>query len=163
MIGLDEIRKKGVEHLQKYETVIGELLRYDVFTKADIYRCGVSKIFVGRLIHRLVEEGTFQELSKGQYGWASPEAKAQYRTEWLDHLEGRHQLKRLPESERPREILLFQGPEKLTTAQKLAIFLRTGVKGKSAVQLASELLERFGSLRGIFLSMTTKTAFRTDT
>lgn len=38
----------------------------------------------------------------------------------------------------------------MTTAQKLAIFLRTGVKGKSAVQLASELLERFGSLRGIF-------------
>ena len=40
MIDPDEIRKKGVEHLQKHETVIVELLQYNTFTKADICRCG---------------------------------------------------------------------------------------------------------------------------
>ena len=52
-----------------------------------------------------------------------------------------------PVSERPRERLLERGPESLSDAELLAIFLRTGVKGKSAVELARELLSEFGSLR----------------
>jgi len=52
-----------------------------------------------------------------------------------------------PARERPRERLLNQGPQSLSDAELLAIFLRTGVSGKSAVDLARGLLERFGSLR----------------
>jgi len=52
-----------------------------------------------------------------------------------------------PARERPRERLLTNGPRSLSDAELLAIFLRTGVRGKSAVDLARELLERFGSLR----------------
>ena len=48
-----------------------------------------------------------------------------------------------PEHERPRERLLKLGPEALTDAELLAIFLRVGVRGKSAVDLARELLARF--------------------
>ena len=55
-----------------------------------------------------------------------------------------------PAEERPREKLLFKGPESLTNAELLAIFLRVGVKGKSAIGLAQELLSRFGSLRGLY-------------
>lgn len=51
-----------------------------------------------------------------------------------------------PADERPREKLLERGARALTHAELLAIFLRTGVAGKSAVDLARELLERFGSL-----------------
>jgi DNA repair protein RadC len=52
-----------------------------------------------------------------------------------------------PEGERPRERLLALGPEALSDAELLAIFLRVGVRGKSAVDLARELLGRFdGSL-----------------
>ena len=52
-----------------------------------------------------------------------------------------------PENERPRERLLALGPQALSDAELLAIFLRVGVKGKSAVDLARELLGRFdGSL-----------------
>lgn len=54
-----------------------------------------------------------------------------------------------PAQERPREKLLAQGAEALSDAELLAIFLRTGVKGKSAVDLARELLVDFGSLRGL--------------
>ena len=52
-----------------------------------------------------------------------------------------------PEAERPREKLLSQGAHVLSDAELLAIFLRTGVKGKSAVDLARDLLIDFGGLR----------------
>ena len=51
-----------------------------------------------------------------------------------------------PEGERPREKLLKRGAASLSDAELLAIFLRTGVAGKSAVDLARELLARFGNL-----------------
>lgn len=52
-----------------------------------------------------------------------------------------------PEQERPREKLLQSGPGALSDAELLAIFLRTGVKGSSAVELARRLLGEFGGLR----------------
>ena len=55
-----------------------------------------------------------------------------------------------PEHERPRERLLRAGAAALTDAELLAIFLRVGVRGKSAVDLARGLLQRFGSLNGLF-------------
>ncbi len=55
-----------------------------------------------------------------------------------------------PEEERPREKLLQRGPRALTDAELLAIFLRTGVAGRSAVDLARDLLQAFGGLRGLF-------------
>ncbi len=54
-----------------------------------------------------------------------------------------------PEQERPREKLLRQGPQALSDAELLAIFLRTGVPGKSAVDLARELIGQFGGLRSL--------------
>jgi DNA repair protein RadC len=52
-----------------------------------------------------------------------------------------------PKEERPREKLLSRGPQALSDAELLAIFLRTGIPGKTAVDLARDLLTRFGSLR----------------
>ncbi|OGS99349.1 MAG: hypothetical protein A3F73_00400 [Gallionellales bacterium RIFCSPLOWO2_12_FULL_59_22] len=55
-----------------------------------------------------------------------------------------------PEGERPREKLLQRGAASLSDAELLAIFLRTGVTGKSAVDLARELITKFGSLTKLF-------------
>jgi len=55
-----------------------------------------------------------------------------------------------PASERPREKLMAHGAASLSDAELLAIFLRVGVVGKSAVDLARDLLMQFGSLNGIF-------------
>lgn len=55
-----------------------------------------------------------------------------------------------PAGERPREKLLERGASALSDAELLAIFLRTGVVGKSAVDLAREVLARFGSLTQMF-------------
>lgn len=56
-------------------------------------------------------------------------------------------LKDWPAEERPREKLLQLGSQSLSDAELLAIFLRTGVQGLSAVDLARDLLSRFGGLR----------------
>lgn len=54
-----------------------------------------------------------------------------------------------PEAERPREKLLTHGAQALSDAELLAIFLRTGVAGKSAVDVARDLIQHFGGLRAL--------------
>ena len=55
-----------------------------------------------------------------------------------------------PIDERPREKLLQRGATALSDAELLAILLRTGMVGMSAVDLGRELIRRFGSLNGLF-------------
>ncbi|HEY4371546.1 MAG TPA: DNA repair protein RadC [Burkholderiales bacterium] len=59
-------------------------------------------------------------------------------------------IKEWPSGERPREKLLEHGAAALSDAELLAIFLRVGVTGKSAVDLARTLLTHFGSLTRLF-------------
>src|SRR5258706_15842220 len=54
-----------------------------------------------------------------------------------------------PVDDRPREKLLSKGADALSDAELLAIFLRTGISGKSAVDLARELLTSCGSLSAL--------------
>ncbi len=56
-------------------------------------------------------------------------------------------IKHWPEQDRPREKLMSQGAEALSDAELLAIFLRVGMKGISAVELARQAIEHFGGLR----------------
>lgn len=58
-------------------------------------------------------------------------------------------LKGLPSDARPREKLLKRGPSALSDAELLALLLRTGIPGKHVVQLAQELLDRFGGVAGL--------------
>lgn len=61
-----------------------------------------------------------------------------------------------PASERPREKLLERGPAALSDAELLAIFLRTGVTGMSAVDLARSMLAEHGSLHALFEASQTR-------
>ena len=54
-----------------------------------------------------------------------------------------------PAAERPRERLIALGAGALSDAELIALFLRTGIAGKSAVELARELLAVFGGLAGL--------------
>ncbi|HUD01977.1 MAG TPA: DNA repair protein RadC [Rhabdochlamydiaceae bacterium] len=56
-------------------------------------------------------------------------------------------LRKLPAQERPRERLVRFGPEALSLAELLAILLATGTKDKSVLELAHEMVVRFGSLQ----------------
>ncbi|MDB6020948.1 MAG: repair protein RadC [Pedosphaera sp.] len=55
-------------------------------------------------------------------------------------------IKDLPDSERPRERLVAHGADALKTSELIAILLRTGMKGVSAIQVAEQLLQKFGRL-----------------
>ncbi|MFZ6658927.1 RadC family protein [Undibacterium sp. TJN19] len=55
-----------------------------------------------------------------------------------------------PEDQRPRERLIKHGASALSDAELLAVFLRTGVAGKSAVDLGRDMISQFGSLSGLF-------------
>jgi DNA repair protein RadC len=55
-----------------------------------------------------------------------------------------------PQEKRPRERLIREGAQALSEAELLAIFLRTGVAGKDAVQLGQEMMHHFGSLQRLF-------------
>ena len=54
-----------------------------------------------------------------------------------------------PKDQRPREWLLLQGSAALSDAELLAIFLRIGVSGMTAVDLARQLLREFGGVGGL--------------
>lgn len=58
-------------------------------------------------------------------------------------------IREWPEDERPRERLLRHGPASMSDAQLMAIILRTGGSGRSAMDLAMELMETFGTLQRI--------------
>jgi DNA repair protein RadC len=59
-------------------------------------------------------------------------------------------IKEWPEQDRPRERLVREGAAALSNPELLAIFLRVGVRGKSAVMLADDMLRHFGSLSRLF-------------
>ncbi|KQW96759.1 hypothetical protein ASC94_08000 [Massilia sp. Root418] len=55
-----------------------------------------------------------------------------------------------PEHQRPRERLIREGATALSDAELLAVFLRVGVRGKNAVELARDMVLHFGSLQALF-------------
>jgi DNA repair protein RadC len=59
-------------------------------------------------------------------------------------------IKDWPEQQRPRERLISEGAGALSDPELLALFLRVGVKGRSAVELGRDLLQHFGSIQGLF-------------
>jgi len=140
---------KDVERLQKYERIFQQLLKNEVFSKQDIWECGESKGLIGRMINVLLDEGSINQISRETFRWV-PSAMESYRKEWITSLRPSHQLKRLRKDERPREKLLTYGPSKLTPSELLAIFLRSGIQGKSAVKVANDLITQFGGVKGIF-------------
>jgi DNA repair protein RadC len=58
-------------------------------------------------------------------------------------------IREMPQDERPREKLLGRGAAALTDPELIAILLRTGLPGANAVEVARQLLERYGSLSGL--------------
>jgi len=58
-------------------------------------------------------------------------------------------IRNWPRDDRPREKLLKKGADALTNSELLAILLRTGIKGASAIDLARQIIEKFGTFRNM--------------
>ncbi|TVU75386.1 JAB domain-containing protein [Vibrio tasmaniensis] len=59
-------------------------------------------------------------------------------------------ISKMPAESMPREKLLSRGPDSLSDAELLAIFLRTGTQGMNVLELSDKLIKDFGSLRSLF-------------
>jgi DNA repair protein RadC len=67
----------------------------------------------------------------------------------MGSLEYRFTIKELPEEERPREKLIKYGAESLTNAELLALIIRIGNRERTAVELAQDILNHYGGIKGL--------------
>lgn len=65
-------------------------------------------------------------------------------------------IKEIPEHDRPREKLMYRGADALSDAELLAIFLRTGTPGRSAVTVGAEMIKAAGGSLARMAPMTVK-------
>lgn len=70
-------------------------------------------------------------------------------TDGRETLDYQVMIRDLPREERPRERLRNYGPSSLSTAELLAIILRTGTKSENVLNLSTRLMSRFGGLSGL--------------
>jgi DNA repair protein RadC len=140
---IDQRREK------KYAEVLQAIETLDAFTAKDVQtRCVEAKsAFITSLIRQLQREGILRELANDQgptevYTWAN--GRDQFsRDAWIARQIEGDQITRCPVEERPRERLMSVGADNLKTSELLAILIRSGRKGESAVQSGQRLVNKF--------------------
>ena len=137
-----------IARFSRYQSVVNVLLAREYFCKADIYGAlkNEKPAFIGRVIGELVRDGYLSNQgskTKPQYFWS--EKMGQFIPgRWIDQRVFTATVKRSPSIDRPRERLLRLGPSELKTSELLAILIRSGLRGESAMQAGERLATLFG-------------------
>ena len=135
------------QRFARYQAVLDALVPQESFHKSDIYPSfqPQERMFMGRVIRELVQDRYLNQNGKKSnptYSWT--ENKADFNPgRWIDQRVFTPTVKRAPSSDRPRERLLRLGPAELKTGELLAILVRAGQQGESAVQVGEKLAARF--------------------
>jgi len=133
----------------RYQSVVNVLLSKSSFNKEDIYELlrDEKRGFVGRVIGELTRDGYLNNSGpKGDPHYIWSKKKEQFNpARWIDQRVFTPTIKRSPSEDRPRERLLRLGPSRLKTSELLAILIRSGFQGESAIQAGEKLSGRFGS------------------
>ncbi len=137
------------ERFARYQSVVNVLLAKDSFHKPDIYEAlkDEEKAFIGRVISELVRDGYLTKTglkTRPQYTW-SAKKNGFNAGRWIDQRVFTATVKRSPSDDRPRERLLRLGPAELKTSELLAILIRSGLQGESAMQAGEKLAVFFGN------------------
>lgn len=136
------------KRFERYQSLINVLLAHQSFQKSDIYESLPDEraVFIGRVLNELVKDGYLNNSEKKTgtaYSWS--EKKEQFlASQWIKQRVFSATIKRSPFVDRPRERLLRLGPSKLKTAERLAILIRSGLQGESAMQAGERLSTSFG-------------------
>ena len=108
-------------------------------------QCGdLAPAYVTKILKQLAKDGHLEACKENKqtyYKWLVEDPKQV--DHWIENQVYRHQIKSVPLADRPREQLLEQGAERLTDAQLLAILIRVGVPGESAVQAGLAISSRY--------------------
>jgi DNA repair protein RadC len=138
-----------VKRFGRYQSVVGILLAQDQFLKSDIYRILKSEKpqFIGRVISELMKDGYLANSGPKMrllYSWSAK--KDEFNVgRWIDQCVFTATIKRAPSADRPRERLLRLGPSELKISELLAILIRSGLRGESAMQAGEKLATLFGN------------------
>jgi DNA repair protein RadC len=98
--------------------------------------------FIGRLVRQLEKEGCLRRGEGETFSWSSDPRAFPSQT-WLEKKVYATQLTQTPEADRPRERLLALGAPALRTADLLAILIRSGRPGESALQAGEKIAARY--------------------
>ena len=138
-----------IKRFARYQSVVNVLLNKDSFYKPDVY-AGLKDekpAFIGRVITELEGDGYLTKSGprdKLQYSWSAK--KEVFNTgRWIDQRVFTPTVKRSPSADRPRERLLRLGPSELKISELLAILIRSGLSGESAMQAGERLAALFGN------------------
>jgi DNA repair protein RadC len=140
--------RSDAERFARYQAIVDALLAKEYLHKADLYPSfkPEQKMLIGRIIHELLEDGFLSQngaKSRPLYSWT--EKKKNFNPgRWIDQRVFAPTVKRSPSLDRPRERLLRLGPAQLKTSELLAILVRAGLHGESAIQVGEKLAARFG-------------------
>ncbi|WP_153558538.1 RadC family protein [Roseimaritima sediminicola] len=133
----------------RLQQVLDALIHLDDFSSRDVQqRCQEPQGgYVTRTLQDLVNTGVLEQQGgprNRRFRWAVPRASFRPAV-WIDQQLHGDQVRELPPEERPREKLLRDGPSTLSTAELLAILIRVGVRGESAVTGGRKLANRFAT------------------
>jgi len=138
-----------VKRFARYQSVVNVLLAKNYFRKSEIYEYlkDVKPQFIGRVIGELMRDGYLTNSgskTKPQYSWSAKRDEFN-EGRWIDQRVFTATVKRSPYIDRPRERLLRLGPSELKISELLAILIRSGLRGESAMQAGERLATLFGN------------------
>lgn len=140
-------KSASTQRYERYKSVIDHVVRQNVFEVGQLHDdCSPEKpVFVTRVIKDLEREGWIVRESADSpdsYRW-NPGRGDFSAAKWLDNKLFGVQIKQSPEQARPRERLLADGVTSLTNAELLAVLIRSGRPGESAVMAGAKLARHF--------------------
>ena len=137
---MSELRK------QRLSSILYAIQELEEFSSEGAkHRCqDSSPAYVTRVINQLARDGLLSKVEKDNKEWFRWIRDSTFSADhWIDSQVYGEQIKQSPEQDRPREQLLRDGPTKLTDAQLIAILIRVGVVGESAIQAGRKIANRF--------------------
>jgi DNA repair protein RadC len=137
-------RQSDAKRYARYSVVIEALRSHEEFTPEEIAERipGEARNFITRIIHELERQRYLQRTNADRFRWADSDSALGAAT-WLDAKIYGPRLTRTPVADRPRERLLALGAPALRTPELLAILIRSGRPGESALQAGEKIAARF--------------------
>ncbi len=143
------LRRNTSQKKSQLTEVLSVISKRKEFARDEILAlCSESKPrFVTSVLKQLTSESVLRQIKHGKeprFKWASKPEDFPYEI-WIQRQLCGTQVTQAPKAERPRERLLDLGPQNLTTSELLAILIRSGRKGESAVQAGQKISSIFDS------------------
>lgn len=134
---------------QRYTRVVTAALASDSFALPDVKQaCAEEQAgFVTRVVTELEKDGLLERSgpkSRPEFRWIGDRDRFSAK-DWTDSKIYGDRITQAPKSERPRERLLANGAPSLKTAELLAILVRTGRRGESALQIGEKIAARYAN------------------